>query len=82
MTLEQAKRKFTNRFTMEHVPQWAHQVRPDAKFYAPQYRSDEEWFNNTLFPPNNPISRTDCYSANQSWPLGKWLDAPFRREHA
>ena len=48
-------------------------------FYAPQYRTDREWFENTVFPPNQMCHGTDCFSTNPSWPLGKQLSAPYRR---
>ena len=83
MTFAQAKAAYVHRFTMEHIPQWALQPMPNGRFYAPQYRTDAEWFANTLFPPNNPFARsrrdTHCYSSNQSWPLGKFLTKPYRR---
>lgn len=85
MNLEQAKRVYPHRYTMGHVPAWA-KNRPcdsggtETRYYAPQYRSDQEWFENTLFPPNNPFHKSDCYSSNPTWPLGKWLDKPFERQ--
>ena len=82
MTFEEAKRFYVNRYTMEHVPGWVDQPRstPDGiKYYAPQYRTDREWYDNTLFPPNNPYHSKDCHSSNQTWPLGKWLGKPFEK---
>jgi hypothetical protein len=80
-TFEQAKAMYTHRFTMEYVPMWASRVRNDGTYYAPQYRSDREWFENTQFPPKNPIARskrdTSCYSTNQTWPLGQALKSPY-----
>ena len=78
MTLDEAKRTYVHRYTMEHIPEWAKKLcKGTGKYYAPQYWTDFEWYYNTIFPPNSPISDTDCYSSNQSWPLGHWLDAPF-----
>lgn len=84
MNFEQAKAAYVHRFTMEHVPAWAaRRPRDDGGtatwFYAPQYRTDKEWFENTLFPPSNPFHKKDCHSSNQSWPLGQHLDAPYKR---
>lgn len=81
MTIEKAKAQYVNRYTMEHKPEWANKRAPNGKFYAPQYASDQEWYERTLFPPNNPLGKRiqDCYSQNPSWPLGMWLDAPFAR---
>ncbi len=80
MTLEQAKREYVNRYTCDHVPNWATKPAPNGKYYAPQYKSDEEWFALTVFPPHTPdwCRKTDCYSSNQTWPLGNWLDKPYR----
>ena len=86
MTIDQAKAAYVHRYTMEYVPEWAKQQAPNGRYYAPQYRTDAEWFANTLFPPNNPVARskrdTSCFSTNQSWPLGHWLDAPFQKGRA
>lgn len=84
INFEAAKRAYTNRFTMEHVPTWALKRPCDCGgtamwFYAPQYRTDREWFENTVFPPNQMCHDTDCFSTNPSWPLGKQLSAPYRR---
>lgn len=88
MTFEEAKRVYVHRYTMEHIPAWALQ-RPcdqggtETRYYAPQYASDREWFEKTLFPPHNPFAMgsqdQSCYSARPSWPFGQWLDAPYRR---
>jgi hypothetical protein len=77
MTLELAKRMYLHRFTLEHVPAWALVPAPNGKYYAPQYRSDAEWFENTVFPPNNPLSKMDCCSSGQTWPMGQWLSAAY-----
>jgi hypothetical protein len=77
MTFEQAKARYIHRYTMEHVPEWAKRPSPDGKFYAPQYRTDREWFENTLFPLHNPYHSRDCHSTGQTWPLGQWLLLPF-----
>ena len=79
MTFEQAKAAYVHRYTMEHVPAWARRPAPNGKFYAPQFRTDREWFEATLFPPANPFHKRNCHTGNQSWPLGQWLDKPFGR---
>lgn len=71
---------YVHRFTMEHVPQWARKQRDDGTYYAPHYASDKEWYDNTVFPPHNPISKKDCWSSSQTWPLGKALDQPYTRK--
>lgn len=85
LTLAQACAQYPHRYTMEHVPQWA-RSRPcdnggtETRYYAPQYRSDAEWYANTIFPGEGPeASRDHCYSSGQTWPLGQWLDAPYKR---
>jgi hypothetical protein len=78
MTFEQAKAKYVHRFTMEHIPNWAKKPLKNETYYAPQYRSDAEWFKLSVFPPNNPLSKTDCCSMEQTWPLGLLLDKPYK----
>jgi hypothetical protein len=74
-----AKIMYPHRYTMEHVPNWA--FRPiKGKYHAPQYRTDREWYENTIFPGEDQHHGfgSDCYSAGGSWPLGLWLDRPYR----
>ena len=79
MTFEEAKRKYVHRFTMDYVPEWAQRARPDGKYYAPQYRSDEEWYANTQFPPHPLCYMGDCHSNSQTWPLGEALTKPYTK---
>jgi hypothetical protein len=80
ISFEQAKAQYTHRFTMEHVPVWAILRAPNGKYYAPQYRSDKEWYDNTLFAGESELATKEaCYTANQSWPLGQWLDQPYQK---
>ena len=73
LSFEQATARFGYRYTMEHVPNWAKKPCKNGKFYAPQYRTDQEWYDNTVFPPQAKY----CTQSNESWPLGRWLDTPF-----
>lgn len=75
ITLEEAKRQYVNRYTMEHVPTWARKARPDGLFYAPQYRTDAEWYANTTFPGEEGHigGKSHCFSTGATWPLGKEL---------
>jgi hypothetical protein len=75
MTLKEAQATYVHRYTMEHKPRWANTPLPNGKFYAPQFRSDQEWFDNTEFPTDG--RRRYCHTTNQTWPLGIFLDAPF-----
>lgn len=77
LSFDKARAQYVHRFTMEHVPAWAGKQRDDGSYYAPQYRSDREWYNNTTFPPHSG-DRNHCLTENQTWPLGKALDAPFK----
>lgn len=80
-----AKAQYVHRFTMEHVPAWAakpiyHGDRKCNLYYAPQYRTDKEWYENTTFFGENALADKDyCYSSNQSWPLGQWLEKPYSK---
>lgn len=86
ISFEDARGRYVHRFTMEHVPAWSQRRPCDAgglstRYYAPQYASDQEWYDKTIFPrePGHFGARNDCYSSNASWPLGQWLDAPFHK---
>lgn len=83
MSFEEAKRRYIQRYTMEHVPRWALKCLEPGKFYAPQYRTDREWYDNTIFPGEEgyPFSKreTSCYTNGQSWPLGLWLTKPLNK---
>ena len=87
-TFEHACRIYVHRFTMDHVPDWARKPMDGGasapqltgRYYAPQYRSDREWYESTVFPGElDHIGRiTDCHSRNATWPLGMSLDKPYR----
>lgn len=89
-TLAQAKAMYVHRYTMEHVPAWAAKTAPidrddpKARYYAPQFRTDAEWYANSKFPgesayvPTGSVGRRDCFTTGQTWPLGKWLDKPYK----
>lgn len=82
LSFTEACAMYVHRFTMEHVPAWARTPMNDGAYYAPQYRSDREWYDNTEFPPHRfTMSKKDksCYSAGQTWPLGKSLTQPYTR---
>lgn len=80
-TFREACASYVHRFTMEHVPAWAHERREDGTYYAPQYRSDAEWYANTTFPgePGHLGGRRHCFTSGETWPLGQSLPAPFTR---
>lgn len=83
ITLAKARAQYVHRFTMEHVPQWARADRDDGTFYAPQYRSDQEWYDRTIFPGESemvPPRSKHCMSLDQTWPLGQSLPQPFTRK--
>ena len=86
VSFTKACQQYVHRYTMEHVPQWArkphyHTDRKEWLYYAPQYRTDREWYDNTLFPGEEGWLGTgsDCYTSNQSWPLGQWLTTPYEK---
>lgn len=80
-SFEKACGTYVHRFTMDHVPAWAKEIRVGGDYYAPQFRSDREWYENTLFPgePGHFGDRHSCYTNNQTWPVGKSLQKPFTR---
>lgn len=79
ISFAKAKQQYPHRYTLEHVPQWASKPCPgNGKFYAPQYKSDQEWYERTEFP--EPGSQEAyCFSSNPSWPLGQWLEKPYSK---
>jgi hypothetical protein len=79
LSFEDAKREYINRFTMEHVPAWAKKPLDNGKYYAPQYKSDQEWYDNTVFPPFT-MNKKYCESSNATWPLGQFLSEPFEKK--
>lgn len=80
LTFAQACARYPHRFTMSHVPQWAHKPMENGRFYAPQYRDCLEWYEKTKFPgeAGNPANSDHCHAAGQSWPLGQSLAEPYR----
>lgn len=89
ISFEEACRRYVHRFTMEHVPAWATLPRPvlqtkDKRYYAPQFRSDREWYDATRFKGEEGwFGRgNDCYTTGQTWPLGQGLDAPYQKVRA
>jgi hypothetical protein len=73
--------QYVHRFTMQHIPQWARKpCEGNGKFYAPAYRTDAEWYNNTKFPGEDGHigNRNHCFTTGQTWPLGQWLDKPYQ----
>lgn len=78
MDYNRARATYPHRYTMEHIPAWARKPAPNGKYYAPQFRTDREWFENTKFPPDS-YDENHCYTSNETWPLGQWLDQPYRK---
>ncbi len=79
ITFEQAKAQYVHRYTAEHVPAWSRQPMDNGGFYAPQFRSDREWYENTKFAGESDLAdKRHCYTSGQTWPLGKVLAAPYR----
>lgn len=83
ISFKEACEIYIHRFTMDHIPAWAANPMADGKYYAPQFRSDAEWYANTLFTGESGIPHPDwigCYTTGQTWPLGKSLTRPYKRE--
>lgn len=80
-TFEQACQDYIRRYTMEHAPGWSQAEKENRPgFYAPQYRTDREWYEHTLFygDPEHWGDRRHCISTGQTFPLGLWLESPYR----
>jgi len=80
-SFNQAKARYSHRFTCEHVPAWAREPRPDGRFYAPQYETCRQWYEATRFPgePGLHGNSRHCLSGSPTWPLGTALDAPYTK---
>ena len=75
LSFHEACARFPHRYTLDHVPSHAHNKQPNGRYLAPQYASDREWYDHTAFAGESPLADArHCYSAEQSWPLGQWLD--------
>ena len=80
VSFTEACQRFTNRYTMEHVPGWARQPMPNGKYYAPQFRSDREWYDNTLFKGEHEMADAKhCWTQKWTFPLGLFLETPFHK---
>lgn len=73
-SFEDAKNQFTSRFTMEHKPDWAMKQRSCGGYYAPQYSTDREWYDNLVLE-NGYMRSTNC-----TFPLGERLDSEYMPE--
>lgn len=81
LTFEQAKAQYPERFTLDHVPEWAFKPleNPANHYPAPLYASDAEWYQNTRFAGDEGMDE-HCFwmeCLNESWPLGLFLKAPY-----
>lgn len=88
-SFEQACREYVHRYTVDHVPAWA-LVEPDSGvergdpvrpgYYAPHFASDREWYDHTRFhgEEGHIGNRRYCFTTGATWPLGKWLQKPYR----
>lgn len=83
VSFAQAKADFPNRYTVENVPAWARQPATNGKYEAPHFQTDKEWYDNTVFPgePGLHGNARECRTSGETWPLGRWLNAPLKREY-
>jgi hypothetical protein len=81
VSFEEACGRYPHRYTMEHVPAWAKRPANNGKYYAPQYATDQEWYDLTIFPGEKHLNARSryCESTKESWPLGHWLDNPYKK---
>lgn len=79
-SFSEACTRYVHRYTLDHVPNWARWPRADGNYCAPQYRSDREWYDSTLFPgePGHIGDHKHCFSTKPTWPLGDRLPAPLQ----
>ena len=64
-------RTYVGRFTKEHRPNWASKEWKDGQPYPVQFKSDQEWLENTRFLVRKDghldMRATSCYST-PTWP--------------
>jgi hypothetical protein len=74
---------YNNRFTMEYIPLWSEIPREDKTYFAPQFETDREWYNNVKFFGEEGWKGEDkayCYTIGETWPLGESLDKPYTKK--
>jgi len=66
-------RAYCHRYTGEHVPAWARELRGDGRRYCVQFLTDRDWLENTLFQVTKTgkldCGVTSCHSS-PTWPYG------------
>lgn len=75
-----ACREYQSRYTLEHIPSWVNkQINGTHLYYAPQYATDREWYDNTVFPGEEGLVADAGYSESRTatWPLGRALSKPI-----
>lgn len=80
-SFESACAQYVHRFTCEYVPAWAHERRTDGTYPAPQFLTDREWCESTVFPgePGHHGKHKWCIAGKPTWPHGQSLTQPYRR---
>lgn len=67
---------YVHRFTGQHKPTWAQQLRPDGTAYPVQFKDDADWLANTQFVVTRTgalDSRYDSCIPTATWPLNPEL---------
>jgi hypothetical protein len=83
-TFEEACKIGIGRFTLEYIPAWyatsARRRGEVEKYFAPQFKSDREWYDNTVFrgEPGHYGGDRNYHSINFTFPLGTYLDKPYQ----
>lgn len=81
ISYEEARRRYTKRFTMEHMPAWAKKRLPNGKYPAPKYANDLEWYTRTEFIGEGTLNVSRYIRENQpSYPIGRYLPKPYKPE--
>jgi hypothetical protein len=67
----EALRRYINRYTAEHVPNWARGEWKDGKPYPVQFASDQDWLEHTFFQVTEAgrLSKNHRYcESHPTWP--------------
>ena len=81
LNFDEAKRLHVRRFTLDNIPDWAHEERLNGRYFSPRHRSDAEWYENTCFEDEHKLSSPMLpYSTTETSPLGASLPVPYTHE--
>lgn len=80
LSIDEARRRFVKRFTLNHIPHWAKHKLPNGKYPGPRYESDQHWYATSEFIGFGATGvRKYIREGKPTYPVGRFLDAPFTK---